>query len=337
MKLTIHCFLISMFFIAGITHAGAQLAYSEHTLATGETLSVLAKNYHTTVGDIMRMNGMNAQSQLHVGDKIKIPAGGTVMAQKPAAPAVAPVAQANATAKTHVVATGETLFHISQVYKITVDKLKALNNLTDGNVKVGQTLLVSEGSIPQSAVKTVTGQGMPTTKPAPVSTPQNSTATAPVKENAPVKNSVTEPAKKETIPVTAVTPQMNTGNVSAADNSNNSTVYSSPVNAPKEGFFTSLYGKETGSKQEQVKNGAAMTFKSASGWADKKYYILMNGAPTGSIVKVGNGKNELYAKVLWSLGEMKENDGLTFRISTATAAALGINDQKFDLRVSYFE
>ena len=79
-----------------------------------------------------------------------------------------------------------------------------------------------------------------------------------------------------------------------------------------------------------------MTFKSASGWADKKYYILMNDAPTGSIVKIRNGKNELFAKVLWNLGEMKENDGLSFRISTATAAALGITDQKFDLKVSYF-
>ena len=80
-----------------------------------------------------------------------------------------------------------------------------------------------------------------------------------------------------------------------------------------------------------------MTFKSASGWADKKYYILMNDAPTGSIVKIKSGKSELYAKVLWGLGEMKENDGLSFRISTATAAALGITDQKFDLKVSYYE
>ena len=66
-----------------------------------------------------------------------------------------------------------------------------------------------------------------------------------------------------------------------------------------------------------------MTFKSASGWADKKYYILMNDVPTGSVVKIKNGKNELYAKVLWNLSEMKENDGLAFRISTAAAAALG--------------
>ncbi len=80
-----------------------------------------------------------------------------------------------------------------------------------------------------------------------------------------------------------------------------------------------------------------MTFKSASGWADKKYYILMNDVPTGSIVKISNGKNELYAKVLWNLGDMKQNDGLSFRISTPAAAALGITDEKFDLKVSYYE
>ncbi len=124
-----------------------------------------------------------------------------------------------------------------------------------------------------------------------------------------------------------------------ADNSNlYSTTYTAESNAPKEGFFTTLYGKDLqGQRSEQLKTGTAMTFKSASGWADKKYYILMNNAPTGSIVKIKNGKNELYAKVLWGLGEMKENEGLDFRISTAAAAALGITDQKFDLKVTYYE
>lgn len=44
--------------------------------------------------------------------------------------------------KYHTVAQGETLYKISQVYKITVDELKALNRLTDNNIKVGQKLLV---------------------------------------------------------------------------------------------------------------------------------------------------------------------------------------------------
>lgn len=63
----------------------------------------------------------------------------------------------------------------------------------------------------------------------------------------------------------------------------------------------------------------------------------MNDAPPGSIVKVRNGSNAVYAKVLWSLGTQKENEGLNFRISTATAAALSITDEKFDITVTYFE
>ncbi len=107
MKLTIHCYAVCLSFLFAVTTANAQSAYGLHTLAAGETLSILAKSYHTTVGDIMRMNGMNAQSQLQVGAQIKIPAGGTVVAQKPVpatvAAAPAPVTPVNTTAKTHVV------------------------------------------------------------------------------------------------------------------------------------------------------------------------------------------------------------------------------------------
>src|SRR4051794_33433064 len=52
----------------------AQTADSMHTIAAGETLSALAKEYHTTVGDIMRINGMHSNSKLQIGEKIKVPA-----------------------------------------------------------------------------------------------------------------------------------------------------------------------------------------------------------------------------------------------------------------------
>ena len=154
-KLTIHCLAAALVLTCGVFSANAQVAYSMHTLEKGETLSQLSKTYHTSVGDIMRLNGMNAQSQLHTGDKIKIPAGGTVVPEKqaPASTQIAaPVTQTATVVKTHVVEAGETLFHISQVYKIPVDKLKALNNLPDGAVKVGQTLVVSEGTAPEKAI-----------------------------------------------------------------------------------------------------------------------------------------------------------------------------------------
>jgi flagellum-specific peptidoglycan hydrolase FlgJ len=44
--------------------------------------------------------------------------------------------------KFHIVAQGETLYRISQLYKISVDDLKSINQLTDNNIKIGQKLLV---------------------------------------------------------------------------------------------------------------------------------------------------------------------------------------------------
>lgn len=42
----------------------------------------------------------------------------------------------------YTVKQGDTLYKISQLYKISVDELKALNKLTDNSIKVGQKLLV---------------------------------------------------------------------------------------------------------------------------------------------------------------------------------------------------
>lgn len=50
----------------------------------------------------------------------------------------------NASDKTeyYMVKQGDTLFRIAQLYKLTVDELKALNKLSDNTIKVGQKLLV---------------------------------------------------------------------------------------------------------------------------------------------------------------------------------------------------
>lgn len=44
--------------------------------------------------------------------------------------------------KYHTVLQGETLYKISQLYKISIDELKSLNQLPDNNIKIGQKLLV---------------------------------------------------------------------------------------------------------------------------------------------------------------------------------------------------
>ena len=52
------------------------------------------------------------------------------------------VGSAAAASKTHVVQAGETLYKISNQYKITVTELKRLNSLTSNDIKVKQKLIV---------------------------------------------------------------------------------------------------------------------------------------------------------------------------------------------------
>ena len=145
--------LLLLFFFA-FMNAGADaqtVKYTTHTLEQGETLSVLAAKYKTTVGDIMRLNGMHAQSQLVVGAKIKIPAAGktvAVVAIEKAAPA--PVVESSGTL-THTVQQGETLYAISKKYGVTVDQLKHWNNLENIGLEIGQQLAVNSKGIAAAA------------------------------------------------------------------------------------------------------------------------------------------------------------------------------------------
>lgn len=104
-----------------------------------------------------------------------------------------------------------------------------------------------------------------------------------------------------------------------------------------EGAFASIFTKDLGNKSLNNKTGEAATFKSTSGWQDKKYYVLMNDVTPGTIVKLGSGNSKVvYAKVLGSVPEMKENNGLLLRVSNAAASYLGIADPRFPITISYY-
>ena len=94
--------------------------------------------------------------------------------------------------------------------------------------------------------------------------------------------------------------------------------------------------KERKTKDQQNCSGISKTFKTASGWTDGKYYILANDIEPGTIVKINadNG-NAVYAKVLWNMGDLKDNAGINFRVSNATAAALHEDASSFNVSVSF--
>lgn len=125
-----------------------------HKVKKGETLVAIAKKYGTTKSQIMKLNGMKTE-KLTIGQTIKV--------EKISVP-ITQVANTNAENPTdssatqiespqqidlktirHTVKSGETLYGISQNYKVSVDELVKWNNLSSTNVYVGQVLVLYTG------------------------------------------------------------------------------------------------------------------------------------------------------------------------------------------------
>ena len=138
----------------------------EHAVAKKENLNMLAEKYGTTVNEIKRINNLRSIN-LQIGQILKIPTQNApeevsdviaTQPEKPAQPIAATVskpveekkvvlpAETKAPVKEdfleHTVAGNETMYSIATRYKMTMDQLKAKNNLTDNSLSVGQKLLI---------------------------------------------------------------------------------------------------------------------------------------------------------------------------------------------------
>ena len=105
-----------------------------------------------------------------------------------------------------------------------------------------------------------------------------------------------------------------------------------------EGYFAAAYGEYTKGKALLFRTGDAATFKTVSGWRDRKYYVLMNDIAPKTIVRITSPTNKsVCAMVLGPLQETKGASGLLFRISNSAVSALGVSDTKFTVKITYFE
>ena len=219
-----------------------------------------------------------------------------------------------------MVTKGETLYSISKKYNIDVEQIKTWNHLTDDNVKLGTLLIISDNGSDKFATTQTQKQGVETNTVA--STQQSVVVIIPDKqpdENINTKVSTQQDTKTQPLPQTQADINIQQ---QASDYSG-------------EGYFASQF-KERKSKNMQHVSGISKIFKTASGWTDGKYYILANDIEPGTIVKItADNGSAVYAKVLWNMGDLKENTGINFRVSNATAAALHVNESSFNVRLSF--
>ena len=103
-----------------------------------------------------------------------------------------------------------------------------------------------------------------------------------------------------------------------------------------QGYFATMFTEQKQSAAIQTIEGTASVFKSISGWQDKKFYILTNEIPVGTIVKVTTADLKIiFAKVINALPEV--SNSIQYRLSDAAAAILGVNknNKTFPISVTY--
>jgi membrane-bound lytic murein transglycosylase D len=118
-----------------------QTQYVVHRVRRGQTLSVIARRYGTSVNAIMRTNNLRSAHRIREGQRLRIPVRGSGAVRRTSRTAVDGV---------HTVRRGETLGGIARAYGTTVSTLKRSNGLSSNIIYPGQELRVAPASSPAS-------------------------------------------------------------------------------------------------------------------------------------------------------------------------------------------
>lgn len=292
-----------------LVESGPSGLYLDHVVARGQTFYAIGRRYFLDPNEIASFNHVSLSDPLSVGQHLKIPLTAANFNQ----------ADRNGTPVYYKVNRGEGLYRVGvNNNDVPLDNLRTWNRLSDDNLNAGQKLIV--GFLSESGTETAQS---------PATTPQQEEPRAPARESQPETRRADPPV------VTQEPPKRQSEQRQASETS------PPPVNTVygESGYFKAWFDQQ----QKLKPAGRDLTvtsgiFKTASGWQDAKYYLLIDKVQPGTIVKITNPGNDkvVYAKVLGEMSSIRQNQGLDIRMSNAAASVLGIADtDKFVVQVNF--
>ena len=303
-----------------------------HRIDKKETLYGISKRYGVPITAILEQNP-TADGGLASGQILKIP--------------YVPKAKVQQSGnRIHKVAPKETLFSISKLYDVSVDEIKAWNNLKDNSLATGQELIIKKkttviASTPAPEVKSPKGVHTVAAKEtlysiarqygitvqqlkewngiagSDVSIGQTLFITQPMNGNPVETKTEIKPEVKEVVAVTAMKPE------------------TKPQPEVKETTIR-ISEKVTGS-DEVKEGGLAELIEGTDG--NRKYLALHRTAKVGTILKVRNELNnrEVFVRVAGELPNTGINTNVIIKISKSAYDRLGAIDPKFRVEVTYYK
>lgn len=321
-----------------------------HTIKAGETIGAVAKKYGVGTKQVLDANGLTDKTILKIGQVIKIPKGNAAVTK--AQPKVEPKEVITkkevaivSNGEKYQIQKGDNLAKIARNHGITDKQLMELNNLKNDNIRAGDFLVVGtkkattkkEETIakaePSKKVEKVNEVTKPTVvedKPI-VNVPAK--VELPKKIEVPKKEEVVKVINEEVKPKAADIKRPIETKVEDTKKIVEDIAKLPPTSNANETGKGAFEGQFEGSSTSV--EGSCGVFKTISGWHDKKYYVLLDNAQNGSIVKIAANNKFVYAKVLGPLPDVQKDKKYKMRVSNATAAALGVKDDNFTAKVEF--
>jgi len=320
-----------------VVKSGSKGMYLEHKVAPKEGLFPLGRMYNVHPRHIASFNGIDFNKGLAIGQKINIPLTDTNFKQN-----------VNKGVPVYYISEKESLSNISVKNKAQIGDLRGWNNLAVDNVAAGTKLIVGFliTNEMQDKVVTITPKTIVVEESVSnVKKQESSASKQPVneaKKDVVVEESVSnvkkaEEQKKQTEPVVKETPPAVKEDAKKIEPP--VVKPQASINEDGTGYFKNNFFQQV--KTAPITKDQTVTssiFKTQSGWQDGKYYLLINGVEPGTIVKITNPSNSktVYAKVLYSMDKIRQNQGVDMRISDAAASSLAVSEtDKFILKVNY--